>query len=316
MGSPRRTADYQQLRTEAAARHGLVGFDQLRALGVPSSTTGDWCASGRLTRLAKGVYAVPELVDDRSLLAAVCLSRPEAVASHRAAANLWGLDGIEADVVEVTVPRRVQLTSGTVHRSDDLAAFDVVEVEGIRCTDPTRTLVDLGAVIASDRLERAVESALRRRLTTVPRLQWRMSGLARSGRRGPASLRHVLEHRHADAPPTESELETRFLQCLRAAGVRQPVRQHHVQLPGGSVVRLDDAYPDAMVFVELDGWEWHRSKSAFRRDRRRQNQVVLLGWQPLRFTWLDVVVEPERVAQEVAAILRRRWAASASARSG
>ncbi|HEV2810259.1 MAG TPA: type IV toxin-antitoxin system AbiEi family antitoxin domain-containing protein, partial [Acidimicrobiales bacterium] len=205
MGSPRRTADYQQLRTDAAARHGLVGLDQLRALGVPSSTTGDWCASGRLSRLAKGVYAVPELVDDRSL-AAVCLSRPEAVASHRAAANLWGLDGIEADVVEVTVPRQVQLASGTVHRSDDLAAFDVVEVQGIRCTDPTRTLVELGAVIASDRLERAVESALRRRLTTVSRLQRRISGLARSGRRGPASLRHVLEPRHADAPPTESEV--------------------------------------------------------------------------------------------------------------
>lgn len=158
----------------------------------------------------------------------------------------------------------------------------MVEREGIPCTDPTRTLIDLGAVVVDDILERALEDALRRGLTSVSRLRWRGRQLARPGRAGPAALRRVLERRPQGAPPTESDLETQFLQCLRAAGVREPVRQHRLQLTDGTMVRLDDAYPEELLFVELDGWASHVSRTAFRQDRRRQNQVVLLGWRPLR----------------------------------
>lgn len=119
----------------------------------------------------------------------------------------------------------------------------------------------------------------------------------------------MLARRPPGAPPTESELETLFLQCLRAAGVPPPVRQHRIQLPDGSWIRLDDAYPNALAFIELDGWATHRSKEAFRRDRRRQNQAVILGWKPLRFTWADVVHQPEQVAAEVMALLRSRQTA-------
>ncbi len=198
--------------------------------------------------------------------------------------------------------------SGTplVHRSADLAEFEVVEREGIPCTNPTRTLIDLGAVVVDDILERALEDALRRGLTSVSRLRWRERQLARPGRAGPAALRRVLERRPQGAPRTESDLETQFLQCLRAAGVREPVRQHRLRLTDGTMVRLDDAYPEELLFVELDGWASHGGRTAFRQDRRRQNQVVLLGWRPLRFTWTDVVEEPERVAAEVAQALAGR----------
>ncbi len=256
-----------------------------------------------MVRLAPRVYLFPELLDHWSHLAAVCLSSPRAVASHRAAANLWRLDGIEDDLVEVTVPHGVSLRRGAVHRSGDLADFEVVEREEIPCTDPTRTLIDLGAVVGDDVVERALESALRRRLTRLPRLEWRLKQLAQHGRAGPPSLRRVLDCRPSNAPPTESDLETRFLQVLRAAGVREPVRQHRVKLPDGGTARLDFAYPDKLLFIETDGWDPHRSRRAFVRDRRRENQVVLLGWKPLRFTWPDVVNRPGQVAAEVAAAL-------------
>ena len=142
-------------------------------------------------------------------------------------------------------------------------------------------------------------------MTSVPRLQWRLGELSRPGRPGPAPLRRVLVRRPRGAPPTESELETRFLQVLRAAGVLQPVRQHRVKLPDGGSVRLDFAYPDKVLFIETDGYDPHRSRRAFVRDRRRENQVVLLGWKPLRFTWVDVVLRPEEVADEVATALAR-----------
>lgn len=264
-----------------------------------SSTIADWCRRQEIVRLAPRVYLMPALLDDWSHLAAACLSTPGAVASHRAAARLWGLDGVEVDLVEISVPSPSRSGKGVVHRTGDLAPFEVSEVDGICCTDPTRTLVDLGAVVGDDVLERALESALRRRLTSLPRLEWRLSQLAKRGRPGPASLSRVMDRRPVGVAPTESDLETRFVQCLRAAGVAEPVRQHRVRLPDGGLARLDLAYPGAMLFVELDGWESHGSKSAFERDRRRQNQVVLGGWRPLRFTWRNLDADALRVADEV-----------------
>ena len=254
-------------------------------------------------RLAPRVYLVPDLLDDRSHLAAAFSTTSGAVASHRAAPNLWRLDGIHVDLVEATVDRRARSRFAVTHRSDDLAHFEVIEREGIPCTDPTRTLVDLGAVGDDDALERALESALRRRLTSLPRLRWRLGQLSRPGRPGPASLRRVLANRPHGATPTESELETRFVQVLRAAGVPEPVRQHRVRLPEGGMARLDFAYPDKLLFIETNGWTAHRSRQAFVRDNRRENQVVLLGWKPLGFTWDDVVYRPEEVAAGVAAAL-------------
>jgi very-short-patch-repair endonuclease len=294
----------------AQDQHGLVTVEDLQGLGLSSATTSEWRALDRLVRLAPRVYLVPELLDDQSHLAAACLARPQAVASHRAAARLWGFDGIDVDLVEITVPGPVRQRTEVVHRSADLRQFEVVEREGIRCTDPTRTLIDLGAVVAEGVVERSLESALRWRLTTLARLRWRMGQLARPGRPGPPVLRRVLERRPPGAPPTDSDLETLFLQCLRAAGVRPPVRQHRVQLPDGSWILLDDAYLDELVFMELDGWATHGTRQAFRRDRRRQNQAVILGWMPLRFTWADVVHEPERVAAEVKAVLHHRRSAT------
>ncbi len=40
-----------------------------------------------------------------------------------------------------------------------------------------------------------------------------------------------------------------------------------------------------MLAIELDGWETHGIRSAFDADRMRANDLVLLGWTVLRFTW-------------------------------
>jgi very-short-patch-repair endonuclease len=40
-----------------------------------------------------------------------------------------------------------------------------------------------------------------------------------------------------------------------------------------------------MVAIELDGWATHGIRAAFEPDRIRGNELLLLGWQLLRFTW-------------------------------
>jgi very-short-patch-repair endonuclease len=49
----------------------------------------------------------------------------------------------------------------------------------------------------------------------------------------------------------------------------------------------------------VDGWAWHHDAEAFRRDRQRQNVLVLAGWTVLRFTWSDLTHRPDRVIHDV-----------------
>ncbi|OZA27577.1 MAG: hypothetical protein B7X93_08870 [Hydrogenophilales bacterium 17-61-9] len=62
------------------------------------------------------------------------------------------------------------------------------------------------------------------------------------------------------------------------------VREFEGAVPGRKY-RLDIAFPEARLAVEVDGWEWHgKHKGDFTRDRERQNLLTLHGWRILRFT--------------------------------
>jgi very-short-patch-repair endonuclease len=284
----------------AMENHGVVTRADLEGCGLSSATISDWCRSERLVRVAPRAYLLVDLADERSYLAAAQASCPSAVVSHRAAGALLGLDGINEPFPELTVrssPPNIRWAF--FHRSKDVEPFEVVEIDGLRCTHATRTLCDLGAVEDELAVERALESALRRGLTSLPRLRWRSEELARPGRSGPGVLRRILDQRPAHAPPTDSELETRFLQCLREHDLPDPERQHVVRLRSGGTAHLDFAWPRHLLFAELDGAGSHDGWEARRRDMRRQTAVVALGWRPLRFTWGDVVHDPGGTGEAV-----------------
>ena len=59
--------------------------------------------------------------------------------------------------------------------------------------------------------------------------------------------------------------------------------EHRVRL-GDKQYRIDLSYPEAMVAIEVDGWEWHHTRTAFDGDRARANDLVAAGWTVLRFT--------------------------------
>jgi len=88
---------------------------------------------------------------------------------------------------------------------------------------------------------------------------------------------------------------------LRDAGLPEPTRQYEVRNGDGVVARIDFAYPDRRLAIELDGFECHTNR--FQRDRSRQNGLVLRGWTVLRFTWADVVERPDYVVATLATAL-------------
>lgn len=223
---------------------------------------------------------------------------------NRAAAALWKLDGCPSGLLEVTIAsgRSVRAPSDVVlHRLDIDVPADRSSVGPIPVTSPSRTLLDLAAVVDPDVLELALEDALRRRLTSERRLGWQLQRQAKSGRRGAGALRRVIELR-AGAAPTESWLETTALQVIRAASLPPPERQFHVFEGRRRVARLDLAYPGSLVGINCHGFKFHSGRRAWAKDLQRLDDLVRLGWRILHFTY-DDARDPTRFIAELRAAL-------------
>jgi very-short-patch-repair endonuclease len=144
--------------------------------------------------------------------------------------------------------------------------------EGIPVTSPARTLLDLRGCVDVAELGRARRQA------------------------------EVLGYRLDDAASiepdlTRSELERRFLRLCRRHRLPSPEVNARI---GDHVV--DFLWSRSGLIVETDGYRYHSGRAAFEHDHRRQAQLVAAGFQVLRFTWSQVVEEPEQVA----AVLRGR----------
>jgi hypothetical protein len=249
---------------------------------------------------------------DRALAVAVVT---DGVSSGSLAGVLLGLDGIALRGADVSVGPSQSHFRGRVRRRD-LDPERITEVGGFRCTDALQTLIDLSAEVTEDTWEQALESALRKKLVTIERIEEELPRLA--GRRGVRTMRAVLARRPKGAPPTGSILETKMIQLARTIPwLGEPIRQYEVRNEFGEFVAFVDlAWPWIGLFIELDG-EQHLDQPRY--DARRETAVIAAtGWIPGRFTWTEVTRIPTTTARRLEAVAvqaRRRHPAAASGQS-
>ena len=86
---------------------------------------------------------------------------------------------------------------------------------------------------------------------------------------------------------------------LRTASSRFETRR-------GAIAIADLAYVLARLLIEADGFEFHRERSDYRKDRRKANAFLVGGWMLLRFSWEDVMGSPDYVVATVRAALAWR----------
>jgi very-short-patch-repair endonuclease len=288
----------------AASQDGLISLDQLRGLGVGKDAASKRVAAGRLYRVHEGVFAVrlPLLSANGKYLAAVLACGEGAVLSHRSAAALWGLRDEPVVRVDVTAPnRRGRLPVGIrAHRDGSLLPADRADPFGIPCTTVARTLLDLAAVIPVWELRKAISEAevLRVMDHEAVRLLIRRS----KGRRGVARLRSLLDEIAPETKRTRSELERRFLRLCARAGLPTPEVNAILDL-GDVRLEADFLWRDAWVIVETDGFRYHRTASAQRRDSWREQRLQLAGWRVSRCTWAQVEHEPRQLAERIRGLL-------------
>jgi very-short-patch-repair endonuclease len=294
----------------ARRQHGLITTSQaVEALGP--SRKDRWVREGRLLSVQPSVFRVsgaPETWHQSVMAAALAV---DGIASHRSAAELWGLIQ-PAGYVEVSVPgdvRRKVRPPAIVHRIKDLRPGLAVERSGLRVTDPVRTVIDLGLVMPWFLVHRAIAKGISTKALTVGEVRTLRDALGRPGRNGTGIVRAILDGNLLILDKEESELEKRLTDLARRRQLPTFTLQHEVWSEGRFVARIDAAIPELKLAVEVDGFEFHSTPDAFQRDRSRQNALVALGWTVLRFTWSDVVHRPDYVATAIEAELRRLSAA-------
>ena len=91
-----------------------------------------------------------------------------------------------------------------------------------------------------------------------------------------------------------------MLELIRRARLRAP--QTNVRIRGHEV---DFLWVAEKLVVEVDGYAYHASASAFGRDRRRDATLTAAGFRVVRFTWPDIVDEPEATLVRLAQALAR-----------
>jgi very-short-patch-repair endonuclease len=283
------------LAERAELQHGVVSREQALSCGLTQGSLQRRIAAGRLVPVHPGVYrsAGAPTTWEQAIVATCLACGPETVASHRSAGVLWGL--LEAtDAIEVTTPRpRCPRPTGTVlHRSTDLVPGHVTVRHGVPVTNPLRTMVDLGAVVERRFVEDALDRGLVSRLFSVEAVEWMLFDVARPGRRGCGVLRRILDERALGTARPDGLLEPRMARLMRSAGL-PPARFQYV-VPGAGA-RVDFAYPDLRLAIEVDGFATHGSPRAMREDHNRQNRLLTAGWRTVRFTWHDVVRSPTDV---------------------
>lgn len=246
----------------------------------------------------RGVYLVghaepPSLARE---WAALLACGEGAVLSHHTASALWRLRPSLPPTVDVTVPGRDRRHPGIqVHRTLSLDARDATRRYGLPVTAPARTLLDLAAVLVPRELERAIDEARTQRITTDSLL---LDALGRAPHhRGARAVRDHLKNEQEPAM-TRSKAEERMLALVRQADLPPFVTNRLVH--GHEV---DFLWRIQRVVVEVDSYQFHRSRARFENDRRRDADLQAKGYAVLRVTWRHLRQEPLFVAARLGALL-------------
>jgi hypothetical protein len=293
----------------AATRHGVVTRREAAELGLSWPRVRHRVELGMLREPVRGVLTVsahPASFAQR-VLVAISASSKGAVASHRTAAALHGLDGFVPDVVELSIAGRGRCRDprATLHRVDRLDALDRVCISEIPVTGLARTLADLGSVVREPQLLRALDDA-RRRGASLRWLRETAERLHRPGQGGTGMLLRLLDEAERDRVVPDSWLERLVEAVIVQPGLPPFERQHVVRDQRGRfVARIDGAFPSIRLGIEAHSRRFHFGAGPEARDEDRDLRLAALGWELLYVGWQHTR-RPAEAAALVVAVVRER----------
>lgn len=240
-------------------------------------------ASGQIVRVRRGLYRLPDI--DRAVrLAAECGGQVALL--HAAQAHGW-------EVALLPDRPTVKLPPGGHARTSVDTIWGEVDASTGRVTSRRLTVLDCARRLPLRDSLPVLDSALRHGYDAATLLADARSvrGKGAGRARRAADLASGLA-----ANPFESRL--RALAVEAGLDVRPQVT---IGLPAETrgtapaTVRPDVVDAGRRLVLEADSWEFHGSKEAFQSDCLRYTALTVAGWTVLRFTWWQVMHDPEWV---------------------
>jgi very-short-patch-repair endonuclease len=289
-------------------QHGVISRDQLRGVGFKDGAISHAVATGRLHRVFHGTYALGHrrIAERGRLMSATLACGRGAVISHRTAGALLGLLDEGPAVIDVIAPPSrgraidgIYLRRVRPPRLEETGTFD-----GIPCTSPARTLVDLAGVVGEWTLRSAFERAARREMLDLGAIEASID----PRRRGIKVLLKLIDEWRGAAPLLQkrgrlkSPLEAKVLPLIVRRDLPPPLFNVPVNIADGRI-EVDFLWPDHRFVLEADSRNFHGTAVAFERDRWRDRELMRAGYSVLRVTSRQAEREAEAVAATVAARL-------------
>ena len=257
---------------------GVARAKHLAAAGVSDFQLKSALTSGSVSRVARGVYALPDA--DAELISIRSLPAEPACASAAQFQGLWVLKPPPQPHIAVMHSRRYP--GFVCHRSAAPPTLLDTVVQSLRC------LPDLeGLVIA--------ESAVVLKALPLSALRQRLGG------RNDARERRLVA---GIVPQSQSIIECMARYWLRRAKFHV---ESQVNIPGMGHI---DLMVDGRLGIETDGAGFHMDRTSFEEDRRRWNVTTRLGIPTLVVSYPLLLHRPEEFISMVRDALNRLSAAA------
>lgn len=249
-------------------------------------------AQGRLKRFSRGVFSTRLLDDYLVKVKAAARLHPDAIVVGESAAALHGM----------WCPRPagwgpIEMVAGKAHRQYKQARLlkrkidkcDITTVDGIRCTTPSRTALDIAAkstlpegLVMIDSYGRLSNPTRKQTLDPAYRDQVRGELLATAARM--RRLRGIDRARYAAAlanPAAESAPESYARGLFILAGHPEPLVGCEIRGANGKTYYADLLWPQTRQIVEIDGAEKYEDRRDLVAEKRREDAIRAAGY-PVR----------------------------------
>lgn len=207
------------------------------------------------------------------------------VVSHQSALFLYGIQRAEPHTPTVTRPHLASGRSGLgkVYRTRCWVPNDVTEFDTWLITSPARTLVDLSGRTPLQLLGKHTDEFIRHGRMSIEDLVACAERLPKGFGRQHWKLWRVIQQRLSGFQPGDSAAESMAIRLILEAGLPCPHVSYTVDAEGVRL-RLDLAWPELLIAVEIDGYAFHNTRTTFDLDHGRDLLLARAGWRVLRFT--------------------------------
>ncbi|NLE99168.1 MAG: DUF559 domain-containing protein [Propionibacterium sp.] len=246
-----------------------------------------------------GIYAHKSIEDGWELrMLAAHLWAPDAVVCGAAAAKLVWWQDLDVSTIDLWgVASKRKQPAPWIHTSSSVVDPDFYRMETtMKIAEPNLSVLQLARSAGGT----AIDEALRRGAASLEEMWTALGALPRW--RGSRSVRRLLQQsRQKPWSPLERDAHVR----LDKARISRWVGNYEVHLQGKRFF-IDIAFPGMKIAIEIDGFEFHKDRASFDRDREKQNLLVLAGWTVLRFTSNTIHL----LVPQLSALLRDRFRGS------